>query len=546
MTPNASLASSGNSAATGTPTAPTAIAVTSSTPAAVCSATETDPAGRFLRLHVVFEPGATVARKELRETYEAWCERHGHVVLDARQLAARLREHGVRDTNVRRGAKVLDGWRNVRLIRGVHDARSAPADASRTPPSASTSPSVLAADTRPPAATAAAPFRNAHLSYSRISRYEQCPRAFKLHYVDGMASEPGPELEFGKAMHAVLEQLVGEHALSLEPAPLSVEQAERLWQEEWVNSGLIGICAFYEGLRMLRAFAQSEGVLDPASILAVEQPFEIQIGRFKVVGAIDRVDRAGDRGIVIRDYKTSRLIPSREELTEHLQLSLYAVAARQLWPWAEKIDLQLDMLRHDLRLRTSRTDDELDAARRYVEALGERTEADQVFAPRPNPYCGHCDYRAHCPVYAEALAGKRTIVAVDMADLEKVAREREEVARIAKAAYGRKEELDRVLKARLDRCDHLELAGVCYELQPITSKEYPVDATARLLQEATGLPPETVLAKVAAVDRDSLTKLLAELGKKLPRPRVTLLRAELEARAVKSTTQRLAAKPMRA
>jgi RecB family exonuclease len=385
-------------------------------------------------------------------------------------------------------------------------------------------------------------FKNDHLSFSRLQRYEQCPRSFKLHYVDGLPSESAPELEFGRAIHVVLEQLVGEHALSFEPAELSLDQAGRLWQAEWARSGLIGVGRFYEGLKILESFVAREGVLDPASILGTERPFEIEIGRFRVVGAIDRVDRTGDKSIRIRDYKTNRVLFTRDEVAESLQLSLYAIAARQLWPWAEQIELQYDMLRHDVRLRTARTDAELDAARRYIEALGERIEADGEFAPRPNPNCVHCDHKERCDAYAEALAGQRRSIAVDLGDLQAVAAEREEVARIAKVAYARKAQLEGVLRVHLQDDDALELGGVRYQLVPITSTEYDVQSTLALLQDATGLPRDTLIAKLATVDKDSLSKLLTEVGKRLPRPRMTMLRAELEARASKTVSPRFVAK----
>ena len=62
-------------------------------------------------------------------------------------------------------------------------------------------------------------FRNAHLSFSRLSRFEQCPAAFKFHYIDKLRAEPGVSLKFGKLIHAVLEQLVQEHCLEELCAP---------------------------------------------------------------------------------------------------------------------------------------------------------------------------------------------------------------------------------------------------------------------------------------------------------------------------------------
>jgi RecB family exonuclease len=389
-------------------------------------------------------------------------------------------------------------------------------------------------------------FTNAHLSFSRLQRFEQCPLAFRLHYVDKLQSVPGVELKFGKAVHWALEQLVGEHTLDRKAEPLSIGHALDLWQLAWTNEGLTGVGLFAEGVEIIKAFCRSEGVVDPRDVLAVERSFEIAIGRFKVVGSIDRIDRIDDFTIRVRDYKTNRLVFSKDEVADSLQLSLYHMAAQALFPWARTIELQFDMLRHELKLRTSRTPEDLEAARRYVVAVGEQTEHARDYPARPNPNCVYCDHKAQCGAYADAVAGKRTFVAHDLRDLEAVAREREEVARIAKIAYARKGELEDILKSRLAETEKLELGGVRYQVSPTCSVDYPIEPTLKLLQDATGLPRDTLVAKLASVDRDALQKLLKDVGERLPRPRVTMLRAELEARANKSFTPRFLAKQVRA
>jgi RecB family exonuclease len=388
-------------------------------------------------------------------------------------------------------------------------------------------------------------FSNAHLSFSRVSRYEQCPRSFKLHYVDKLTSTPGPELRFGKAVHWVLEQLVGEQVIDGKPGQLSMEHALSLWQRAWTAEGLVGVALFAEGEQILKAFVRSEGIVDPRDVLATERTFEIEIGPFRVIGAIDRIDYVDHETIRVRDYKSNRVIFSRSEVDESLQLSLYAIAVKSLFPWAKKVELQFDMLRHELKLKTSRTEEQLDSARRYIEAIGERTETSRDFPARLNPNCVYCDHRTQCDAYADALRGKREIVALDLTDLETVAREREEVARIAKIAYARKAELEDVLRSRLQGDEKLELAGVRYQLQNACSVEYPLEPTLRALEQATGLARADLVAKLATIEKDALQALLKDLGTKLPRPRVTLLKAEIEARAKKSFTQRFNAKEVR-
>ena len=140
-------------------------------------------------------------------------------------------------------------------------------------------------------------FKNQHLSYSRLSRFEQCPLSFKLHYIDKKQAEPGVPLRFGKAVHAVLENLVREHMDDEREGPLSEDRAVELWQEAWAAGELSGIEVFEEGLGILRSFVRRQGHLDHQDVLAIERRFELPIGGFTVLGFIDRVDRVDPRGL---------------------------------------------------------------------------------------------------------------------------------------------------------------------------------------------------------------------------------------------------------
>jgi putative DNA primase/helicase len=90
---------------------------------------ENNVIGDFFRRTVVFERDATVARRELREAHESFCQENGSEPFTARRFAGRLRERGVTDTTVFRDGKVLDGWRGVRL---ATDAERAHAPETRT------------------------------------------------------------------------------------------------------------------------------------------------------------------------------------------------------------------------------------------------------------------------------------------------------------------------------------------------------------------------------------------------------------------------------
>ena len=390
--------------------------------------------------------------------------------------------------------------------------------------------------------TNVAPFKNQHLSYSRLSRFETCPLSYRLHYIEKKQAEPGLPLRFGKTIHAVLERLIKEVVDDERTGTLSEERAIELYREAWGAERLTGMDVFAEGLAILRRFIAEQGVVGHRDVLAIEKEFRLPVGPFEVLGFIDRVDWIDDETVEVIDYKTNHQLFTRDEVDTSLQMSLYEVAVRRLWPWAKKVKLTFWMLRHGVRQQTTRTEEQLADALAYVETLGRQTETATEYPARLNTNCSYCDHRKQCPAYADALKGKREFIVEDLADLEGVAREREEVARLAKALYARKEELEDILKAQLKERDELVLGGVRYRMFATTSLDYPLEPTLSLLADATGLSRDEVLGKLGAIDKKALDALLKSLGKKLDKPRVSLLKAELEAHADKRMSPRLWAK----
>lgn len=385
-------------------------------------------------------------------------------------------------------------------------------------------------------------FTNTHLSFSRLQRFEQCPLSFKLHYIDQRKAEPGVPLRFGKAIHAVLETLVGEAVATRSTEPLSVSRAIELWGPEWARANLVGLELFTQGIAILKQFVRDEGVLDPSTVLATEKEFRLEIGGFSVLGFIDRVNWIDEETVEIVDYKTNHQLFTRDEVDASLQMSLYELAARQLWPWAKKVRLTFWMLRHGLRQTTTRTADELEAAKAYVEAMGRQTETASDYPARVHSGCTYCDHRSACPAYTEVLDGSREVVHDDLADLEQVAVERERVATRVRILQAHKTELEKVIKNHLKNESELVAGGVRYAMFNVASVNHPLESTVRILSEATQRSPEEITREIAIVDNDALKRLVAGLGDAVPKPRLTLLRAELDAKAEKTFSPRFWAK----
>ncbi|HEV7161827.1 MAG TPA: PD-(D/E)XK nuclease family protein, partial [Solirubrobacteraceae bacterium] len=133
-----------------------------------------------------------------------------------------------------------------------------------------------------------------------------------------------------------------------------------------------------------------------------ERSFAFRLGPHHLRGRVDRVDRlvAGSEAeYELIDYKTSRP-KSAEQLADDVQLSLYALAAREAW--------QLDSSRQayyyvldDLKVPVPRDERDAQAVTEIVLEVGEGI-LGQAFEPTPShAACSICDYRIMCPA-AEA------------------------------------------------------------------------------------------------------------------------------------------------
>lgn len=385
-------------------------------------------------------------------------------------------------------------------------------------------------------------FANTHLSFSRLQRFEQCPLSFKLHYIDKRKAEPGVPLRFGKAVHAVLEALVGEAIARRTTGPLSEARVVDLWGQAWAQADLVGVELFAEGLAMLKQFVRDEGVLEPTTVLAIEKEFRLQIGGFTVLGFMDRVNWLDDETLEIVDYKTNHQLFTRDEVDASMQMSLYELAARQLWPWVKNVRLTFWMLRHGIKQTTSRSAEDLAAAEAYVATLGRQTETATAFPARLHSGCTWCDHRSACPAYAEVIDGSKEIVHDELSSIEEVAAERERVATRVRILQAHKTELEKAIKAYLKDRSELVAGGVRYAMFNVTSVNHPLASTVRILSEATERAPDEITQEIAVVDNDALKRLMTSLGASLPKPRLALVRAELEANAEKTFSPRFWAK----
>jgi DNA helicase-2/ATP-dependent DNA helicase PcrA len=232
------------------------------------------------------------------------------------------------------------------------------------------------------------------LSASDIDTYRTCPLKYKFARVFRIPQEPTIHQRFGILVHQVLERF---HART--PGPVgTLPELLGLLDAGWRRGGF-GDSEEERQLRGKAAMALTryhERFQDSeAQPMWFERQFTFKLGPHLLRGRVDRVDRLPGGEYELIDYKTGRP-KTAAQLADDVQLSLYAVGAREAW------ELQASRQAYYYLL-----DDE----KVSVPGEGERAEwiqavalevaegiLSQGFEPTPSfAACSVCDYRLVCP-----------------------------------------------------------------------------------------------------------------------------------------------------
>ncbi len=255
------------------------------------------------------------------------------------------------------------------------------------------------------------------LSASDVETYRGCPLRYKFARVLKIPTEQTIHQRFGIVVHQVLERFhaaaggedtaggsEGEPAGSAGAQGTSngtrgslaelLELLDVAWRRSGMGNGpqereLLGkaraaLTRYHERLRE-----------EPARPVWFERAFAFDLGPHHVRGRVDRVDQLPDGGWELIDYKTG-YAKTAEELSGDIQLSLYAIAAREAWGLKDTRQAYYYVL-DDRKVPVPANAGSGEWVRQAVLDTGAGILA-QSFQPTPSPAaCAHCDYRIVCP-----------------------------------------------------------------------------------------------------------------------------------------------------
>jgi putative RecB family exonuclease len=246
------------------------------------------------------------------------------------------------------------------------------------------------------------------LSPSKVSRFTQCPLAFRYSYIDHLPEPATVQQVRGTLVHRALELLFAESGRSREEAEKALERA---WSErtDWKEFLELGLDEQAE--RRLRSEA---GLLidryyeleDPAavSVIGLELQLKARLGNVELSGIIDRLDDIGDGNIAVVDYKTGASPSETRSRSSFAGVSFYAVLCEETYG-RPPTEVRLIYIRDQVVLVQSVTEQQMRGARQRAEAVWKaisRACLTEDFRPSPSPLCRTCAYREMCPAFAAA------------------------------------------------------------------------------------------------------------------------------------------------
>lgn len=244
--------------------------------------------------------------------------------------------------------------------------------------------------------------RPRHLSPSSATLFTQCPRRWRLRYVDRVEEPAGEAAVVGTFAHRVLEVLLGEA-----PEHRTKDRAKLIAREVWPETerhpDFVALGLDTAGARRVRwkGWLAIEGLWaheDPSAVQvrATERRVSATIGGVPFLGVVDRLDDCPD-GLVVTDYKSGRAPSTRFREDKLGQVLLYAAAVAET-DGESPVRARLVYL-GDTVVEADATPD------RVAEAVGGlRSVWDELavaaatddFGPRPGPLCGWCPHVGSC------------------------------------------------------------------------------------------------------------------------------------------------------
>jgi putative RecB family exonuclease len=243
-------------------------------------------------------------------------------------------------------------------------------------------------------------------SHSKLTTYQQCPQKYKFRYIDEI---PPPirsiELHLGTTVHFALEKL---YADATQGQITSLDDLLAHYRDKWdegfspqlrIVRAKTTAGTYYDlGRQMLKDYHWTFYPFKQSATLELEEKFLFPISEgHEMRGIIDRLAKNPDGTLEVHDYKTSRRLPTPDQVANDQQLALYEIAIRHRWPQTGSISLIWHYLAFDKEIKITKTPQQLETVKQNTLGVIGQIEAATSFPVQVTPLCNWCEYKEICP-----------------------------------------------------------------------------------------------------------------------------------------------------
>ena len=372
-----------------------------------------------------------------------------------------------------------------------------------------------------------------YVSASRMKIWDRCKFRFYKEYIennsasfdesedvdsldDSVSVSEEIQFTFGTIVHGAIEDF-------WKCEKRNIKSFLECYENRWVNHGLSDRYYYELGREMIKDYFRYLIKDAPKrKHIASEASFDFKIGDARIVGRIDDIFYRGNGVYEIIDYKTSKWLPSQDEIDWDIQLALYDVAfhedenLKKLWVDGKKpkaILLTMHFLRH-YPLNTEYTKAERENTKRYVEVTHKQMQLfkKEQFVATLNNLCVFCPVKNECPAYKDAVENGSIKFISEEFDTEqimdRILLEKELNARIkilsdelGELKYGTLE----MFKNNLSNDETVEIGDREYYLIQSSRRNVNTKKAIRILDKAGLWEPEDFISYLSITKLEELT-----------------------------------------
>lgn len=301
--------------------------------------------------------------------------------------------------------------------------------------------------------------KNIKLSASRISSFLGCKQKYWFNYIQKVPKLPNPSFKLGLAVHGALE-LAGNIWLKKEKfTKKDIDQILEEYDKIAIKEGIDTYSIHVEGKDLVKK--RLANFMSGKKLISLEKKFGFWgkdggldiVSKYGVplMGAIDKMEEYDEDTLIIIDYKTSKTAPTPDQLKTDVQLSIYDIVARQMYPNYKRIALALDLLKSEI-LFTYRTDAEREDFEVYLKNVYDEMVnlKEEDVQANLHMFCPWCDFNNICSSYKKICEETNyTFSPIAQLDNDKLISEWESVKATKKILETRERELGMVIMEKI-------------------------------------------------------------------------------------------------